>query len=75
MFCTKCQSERMRRIKREGFLHIRVAPLFGYYPWRCSTCATVQLIRARGKKESMPGANKQEKEDPAARQLRRKPLG
>jgi hypothetical protein len=50
MVCTKCQSTRMRRIGRVGFLRRKLAPLFGYYPWRCSICGTVQLLRARGER-------------------------
>lgn len=52
MVCTKCQSQRMRRIERVGFLRTSLAPLFGFFPWRCSTCGTVQLLRARGKRQS-----------------------
>jgi hypothetical protein len=54
MVCAKCQSNRMRRIKRVGFLRTRLAPLLGYYPWRCSLCATEKLLRARGHYESTP---------------------
>ncbi len=50
MICTRCKSLRMRRIKRQGFLRKMLAPLFGYYPWRCSTCGTVQLLKARGQR-------------------------
>ena len=53
MFCTKCHRDRMRRIKREGFLQVWLAPLFGYYPWQCSNCATEHLLRARGKQLNM----------------------
>jgi hypothetical protein len=52
MECARCQSHRMRRIKREGFLHKWLAPLFGYYPWRCSSCHAIQLLKSRGKKRS-----------------------
>jgi hypothetical protein len=55
MECKKCKCDRMRRIKREGYLHTKLAPLFGYYPWRCSICLTVQLRRSRGKQHSMSG--------------------
>jgi len=49
MICTNCESYRIRRIKREGFLRVKLAPMFGYYPWRCSTCGTVQLLKSRGR--------------------------
>jgi hypothetical protein len=52
MVCKICQSQRMRRLERVGFLHRRLAPLFGFFPWRCSHCGTVQLLRARGKRQS-----------------------
>jgi hypothetical protein len=29
-----------------------LAPLFGYYPWRCSACLSVFMIKSRGKKKS-----------------------
>lgn len=49
MICKKCKSYRIRRIKREGYLQTKVAPLFGFYPWRCSNCGTVQLLKMRGR--------------------------
>jgi hypothetical protein len=52
MICKNCRSYRMRRIKREGLLRKYLAPLFGFYPWRCSDCRTVQLLRSRGKRRS-----------------------
>jgi hypothetical protein len=48
MICTNCKSYRVRRIKREGFFRIKLAPLFGFYPWRCSNCGTVQMLKMRG---------------------------
>jgi hypothetical protein len=48
MECPKCQSDRMHRIKREGLLRVTLAPLFGFFPWRCSVCRTERLIRTRG---------------------------
>ena len=49
MICTNCKSSRVRRIKREGFLRKKLAPLFGFYPWRCSNCGTVQMLKMRGR--------------------------
>jgi hypothetical protein len=63
MICPKCTSYRIRRIKREGFLRTSVAPLFGFYPWRCSTCGTVQLLRTRGRQASRRNADKTYGED------------
>ena len=52
MVCSKCQSHRMRRIRREGILRAYLAPLFGYFPWRCSVCRTEKLFRNRGQRRS-----------------------
>ena len=51
MMCPECQSHRIRRLTRRGFFRARLAPLFGYYPWRCSSCGTEQLLRARGERK------------------------
>jgi hypothetical protein len=66
----------MRRIRREGFMHVWLAPFFGYYPWRCSNCQEVQLLKARGKKKStQEGNNPQEKPSaPVPIPMPRKPL-
>jgi hypothetical protein len=48
MVCPKCQSHRMHRIPRKGFLRTALAPIFGFYPWRCSVCRTEKLLRTRG---------------------------
>jgi hypothetical protein len=47
----------MRRIKREGFLRKWLAPVLGYYPWRCSYCQKEQLLKSRGKKRSSEDAS------------------
>jgi hypothetical protein len=62
MVCKQCQSDKLRRIRRVGFVHTRLAPMFGYYPWRCSSCGTVQLRRARSTLESMPRSGSPERE-------------
>jgi hypothetical protein len=48
MVCKKCRHDRMHRIARNGFFRVRVAPLFGFFPWKCSICGAEQLLRARG---------------------------
>ena len=53
MVCMKCQSHRMHRIRREGFLRVALAPLFGYFPWRCSVCRSEKLLRTRGKRKRL----------------------
>jgi hypothetical protein len=47
----------MHRIKREGFLRVKLAPLFGFYPWRCSACGTEHMFRDRGERKSKPDAD------------------
>ncbi len=58
MICANCKSNRIRRIKREGFLFKSLAPLFGFYPWRCFTCGTVQLLKMRGRPARKHSADK-----------------
>jgi hypothetical protein len=48
MLCTKCKNPKIHRIEREGFLRTTLAPIFGYYPWECSNCGKVQLLKSRG---------------------------
>jgi hypothetical protein len=48
MECAICQSHRVRRIGRNGILRKWLAPLFGYYPWRCSSCLRVFMLKTRG---------------------------
>lgn len=57
MICANCQSHRMRRIPRKGFLRKLLAPLFGYFPWRCSNCQSVFMLKSRGKKRSTQEAD------------------
>lgn len=48
MECSKCKTDGMYRIRREGFLHRRVYPLFGYYPWKCLQCEKIGMKKNRG---------------------------
>jgi hypothetical protein len=52
----------MRRIKREGILRKWLAPLFGYFPWRCSSCQVEKLLKSRGKKRSSEDATESRRE-------------
>lgn len=36
--CPHCQSKKIRRIKRKGFLQRRILPIFNGYPYRCGNC-------------------------------------
>jgi hypothetical protein len=47
MVCPKCQGNRMHRLMRAGFVELKVAPLFGYFPWRCSDCKAELFLRER----------------------------
>jgi len=55
MECSKCKAGGMYRIRREGFLHRRVYPLFGYYPWKCRKCETIGMKRHRREREKALG--------------------
>jgi hypothetical protein len=47
MKCSKCKAGGMYRVKREGLLHRRVYPLFGYYPWKCRQCEKIGMKKSR----------------------------
>jgi hypothetical protein len=64
MVCMKCQSHRMRRIKREGFVRVWLAPVFGYFPWRCSVCRSEQLLKARSYRKQTVDSEIQREESP-----------
>lgn len=36
--CPHCQSKRIRRVKRQGYLQKKVFPKFNGYPYHCGTC-------------------------------------
>jgi hypothetical protein len=76
MVCPKCQSHKMHRIRREGFLRENLAPLFGYFPWRCSVCRTEQLLRERGGQRSSQESTSQHLDAPVppAEHLGREPV-
>ena len=46
--CLHCQSSRIHRIKREGFMEEMIFPLISKYPFRCSDCGEKFLSRGRG---------------------------
>jgi hypothetical protein len=50
MQCTQCDCKQLLRLRRTGFLEIRVFPIFGFYPWKCPKCRAKQLLHGRGKK-------------------------
>jgi hypothetical protein len=44
MHCGECGNP-LRRLARQGFLQIRVYPIFGFYPWECPICRDTIMIR------------------------------
>jgi hypothetical protein len=48
MQCTKCHHGTLSRTKRVGLLEDNLLPLFGYFPWICSTCKQRALLKHRG---------------------------
>jgi hypothetical protein len=47
--CSKCKSLDCSRVKRDGLMQTLVLPRFGYFPWKCTSCGNVFLIKERGK--------------------------
>ena len=47
--CPKCASTQTARLKRQGFLQRLIYPYFRLYPWKCSTCQTLFMLKNRGK--------------------------
>ena len=45
--CRFCGSDKVFRLEREGFLRMRIYPLFGFYPWRCKGCASNMMLHKR----------------------------
>jgi DNA-directed RNA polymerase subunit RPC12/RpoP len=59
--CQRCGGEKVHRVFREGFLQRVVYPWFGYYPWRCTTCGYLVMLRKRHRRRSrMAGLNRDE---------------
>jgi hypothetical protein len=47
-FCLHCQSQRIRRAKREGLMEHVFYPLVSKYPYKCSECGTRFMKKGRG---------------------------
>jgi predicted RNase H-like nuclease len=47
--CPKCGEKQCSRRKREGFFQILIYPSLGWYPWQCSSCRKVFVVKERGK--------------------------
>lgn len=50
MHCSHCGCKELVRVRRSGFLEVRLLPLLGFYPWKCADCRSKFLLRHRGKK-------------------------
>jgi len=47
LYCKECNSHRVFRIFRKGFLQERIYPWFGFYPWKCKDCKSCMFYRKR----------------------------
>jgi DNA-directed RNA polymerase subunit RPC12/RpoP len=54
--CPLCEHKSLKRKPRKGMLHRWISPIFGYYPWHCSTCGGNFLIKKRGKSRKRSSA-------------------
>jgi hypothetical protein len=52
LHCKYCDSDRVSRVFREGFLQERIYSLFGFYPWRCKACGATQMFHQRHRSRS-----------------------
>jgi hypothetical protein len=57
VICRCCGSDRVYRLFREGFLQKKIYPMFGFYPWRCRTCATTMMLQKRKRAKRTMRAN------------------
>jgi hypothetical protein len=48
LVCSACEKPALHRVSRKGLLQRVVFPLFGYFPWQCKGCKSVQLMKKRG---------------------------
>jgi hypothetical protein len=47
MRCRFCNRNKFERVTRRSLLDKFVAPLFGYFPWRCTHCHKTTLSKGR----------------------------
>jgi DNA-directed RNA polymerase subunit RPC12/RpoP len=45
--CRECGSDKVLRVSRSGFFQLKIYPLFGFFPWRCSRCGHYVLLHKR----------------------------
>ena len=50
MHCSHCGHKHLVRLRRTGFLEVKLLPLLGFYPWKCPECRSKLVLRHRGKK-------------------------
>lgn len=53
--CQRCGTGKVRRVFRDGFLQTNIYPLLGYYPWRCTQCGQVVMLRKRRRVRTQNG--------------------
>lgn len=53
MRCPTCQSTRLERVERRGFMQKYLLSLLGLYPWRCLDCKSKRLFRHRARRRSV----------------------
>jgi hypothetical protein len=54
--CPKCKARECSRKKRQGLFERFILPRLGWYPWQCSSCRKVFLVKERGKRKRKPFA-------------------
>ncbi len=47
--CSKCGEQQCSRTKRVGLWQRFILPRFGRFPWQCSSCGKIFLVKERGK--------------------------
>jgi uncharacterized Zn finger protein len=68
--CQRCGGEKVHRVFREGFLQEVVYPWFGYYPWRCTTCGHLAMLRKRHRMKKHDGQAESQGRKPIEQKLR-----
>lgn len=51
--CPRCGSDYLKRMRRLGIVQARIYPLFGYYPWKCTKCLGMFVLRMRSQSKRL----------------------
>jgi predicted RNA-binding Zn-ribbon protein involved in translation (DUF1610 family) len=54
--CPKCGERQCSRRKREGLFQRFFLSRLGWFPWQCSSCRKIFLVKERGKSKRRPSA-------------------